>query len=61
LDVLLLPLKGDSKLVSCCLDADVESARMGRAATELRGAARSRVREVCAREAIVGEELCVFN
>jgi hypothetical protein len=46
------------ELVASFFDADVESARIGRAAIELGGRARRSVREVFAREAIVGEEWC---
>ena len=55
---LAFPLNGLSKeLVTASaardFEEEVESARMGREATEERGRPRKRVREVCVREAIV--------
>lgn len=57
-DFVSAPLNGDSKELASFLAADVEMARTGRGVIA-RGAARRRAREVCAREAIVGEEWCV--
>jgi len=53
-----IPLNGESNELVSRLATEVESARTGIEGTELRGSVRNSVREVCVREAMVGEECC---
>lgn len=53
-----MPLNGESNELVSRFAAEVERARTDIEGVELRGMARNSVREVCEREAIVGEECC---
>jgi hypothetical protein len=55
------PLNGESKELVSRFEAEVESARTGREASEDRGSLCSSVREVWVREAIAVEVVVVVN